>query len=215
MHCREAQSRLNAMLAGETVDSTDAALNQHLAVCSACARQWRAARQMRSMLDQAATEDDAPVKPLSLQRKLVEQRQAVSGALSRWWRRRHQPGLTAGLVGLAAAVLLAAVVPFADYHTVGYDVELDGVSEYLAGDHEQLCDLLFTLDLPDAAVDVSGCDSTCHVLVWDLKSPDEVRLLVRTVSYLSEHRVTSNVTPVVTRTSRTLLDRAQRKLFEG
>ena len=215
MHCREARTRLNALLAGEPVDSGDEALKKHLTDCPACARQWRAARQMRSLLTEASGDDDAPVRPLAAQRKLVEQRRARFGVLSRWWRRRQHPSLVAGLTGLATAVLLAAVVPFADYHTVGYDVELDGVSEYLAADNEQICDLLATLDLPDAAAHVTGCDSTCHVLVWDLKSPEEVRLLVRTVSYLSGHHVTSDVKPIVARTSQTLLDRARQRLFEG
>jgi len=220
MHCRQARSRLNALLSGETVDATavdrhDPALKQHLAECPECARQWRAAGQLRALLDEASGEDTAPIKPLAAQRRLVEHRQAQSGLWTRWFRRQRHPRLALGAAAAVVVLALAALVPFADYRTVGYDLELDNVSEYLAGDQEQLCDLLYTLDLIDAAVDVSRCDTTCHVSVWDLKSPDEVKLVVRAVSYLSEHDVKSSVTPVVTRESRTLLDRAQQTLFEG
>jgi hypothetical protein len=209
---------------GEAAKIEDQRLLDHLAHCPDCAREARAVGTLGQMLQAASADDTGEMAPLPAQRDAVEARVAeLDGSRKRkkqrlaarkygLWRR---PAYTAGLAAVAVALVMVSLVPFGYYRTVGYDVALGGVNKDLALDDERMCDVLFDIGLIEAIIDVTDCDTTCNLLIYDLKSAEEVQLVVAVFDGLSSEEVTTNVTPVVTRTSGSLFERANEQVVTG
>jgi hypothetical protein len=115
---------------------------------------------------------------------------------------------------VAIVALAFALVPFNYHEIISYDIRFGGVSPDLVQEDDRLCEMLSTLGLHEAGVDVLGCDTTCAVRIIDLKSAEEIELVTTALKVASSDRVTMTVTPVRTSGSATLLDRAQDKIFD-
>ena|GEM_PF-1015640 len=224
MRCREARRRLTGFRKGQPVDPEDRELLDHLAECADCAREARAMGTLRQML-LAASEDDAThVTPVSAQKDIVEVRAAQAGRGTLWtrflWFSMEHGGrnrLRYGIgVGVAVALLaVVSLVPFKYDHTVGYDIAFAGVCMELGDDDERMCDVLYELGLEEADIDVWGCDSTCELIVIDLKSEQEVGMVVAAFNGLCPVDPVADVIPVVTSTSGSLLHQANERIFTG
>jgi len=222
MRCSEARRRLTGSRRDEKSILEDRELQAHLSSCPACAREAEAARIMRAVLEGSSADDTSAMMPSVEQRRLVEDRLrgrlSVAGRISDWlnslrywwWRR---PGYTISF-GVAAAVLaVATFVPFSYDRTLGYDVAFAGVCQEVALDDDKICDMLHSLGLGQAAVDLEECDTVCSLNIICLKSREEVSMVVAALESMCQTEVTSSVIPLVDRTSGSLLDRANEKVF--
>jgi len=133
------------------------------------------------------------------------------GAAHPWWLRQPVVGLS---MLVAVLALAAALVPIEYYQTIGYDIRFAGVRPELVEEEEHICNILASLGLDEAAVDLLGCDSTCSLRILDLKSSDEVELVSSAMRSANRSQLTVKVTPLRRAASRTLLDRAQDQLFD-
>lgn len=215
MDCREARHRL--MTSRPESADEDTALQEHLSECDSCAREAHAYGLLNRLYQTAAEDSGKPEMPMADQRRIVQARAArLSRSQSRKSRKvasgraglSHRPVYAAGLVTVAAMLVLFLLVPFGYYRTIGYDLAVEGVNKDLALDDERMCDLFMAVGLVEATIDVVGCDTTCNLLVYDLKSTEEVRLVVSMLDNLSARNLTTNVTPVVARASGSLIQRA-------
>jgi len=224
MRCSEARRRLTGSRRDDLSVLKDRDLLDHLASCPACAREAEAARLMKAVFEGSATDDSLAMLPQEEQRQLVEARAYdhknladrvgawLSGLHYLWWRRPTR----SVSIGLAAAALaVVTFVPFSYDRTLGYDIAFAGVCQEVALDDEKICDMLHSLGLGEAAVDLGECDSVCCLNIICLRSEEEVRLVVSALERMCKTRVTSSVIPLVDRTSSSLLDRANDKVFRG
>jgi hypothetical protein len=209
MNCTEARNRIDTTTEGHAL-TDDTQLHEHLKSCADCRAYIEASGVFEQALQTAAIDDTVPGLTLDEQRRQVEyrlktHRTAVHSSqhhlLSRpAWR----------LTVSAATIALAAImfVPFTRYTTVGYDVSVDGTCMDVALNHDGMCELLGRLGLVDAGVDLIGCDTTCSVAILDLKTEHEARMVVGAMNRLCKKNLISNIVPIRTKSSRTLLERA-------
>ena len=66
----------------------------------------------------------------------------------------------------------------------------------MVADDNIICDMLYSMGLLEAAVDVLGCDSTCSLLIFDLKSREEAQLVVAAFHQVDDDHVKTDVIPV-------------------
>jgi hypothetical protein len=208
MRCRVVREEIDAAGARGAQPMENPEIRAHLEKCSACAEYARASGFLHRSLTRAAADDSVDIIPLKNQRVTVEARLARGVKPERrhsprWLRR---PALAGSLV--VAVLAVVTLVPFSYYRTIGYDLNLDGVSLEIGQDDEVVCDLLHRLGLTEAGVDLHDCDSTCSLSILDLKSEREAYLVVGAIARLSESEVTTDLVPIRTRHSRSLLEKA-------
>jgi hypothetical protein len=67
--------------------------------------------------------------------------------------------------------------------------------------------MLFEMGLMEAAVDVIGCDTTCSLLIFDLKTRTEAQLVAAAFSSIDSLNLNTDVVPVHTTVTRSLWHR--------
>ncbi len=192
MNCREALKRLNELPADRPIES-DRDLRAHLESCPDCAVEADRHRQLRQLLSRAGADDTEHLRPMAVQQ--VE----VSARLARQSEQQHVRRVRRYALGAVTMVVLIATVmlaPWRDGSVTGYELAVDGVSTDLAGDHDRLCDMLFSLGAVNAGVDVAACDTSCQVIIFDLRTRDEARLVEAAIRNLSSNRIKVDVVPV-------------------
>jgi len=225
MRCREARNRIDLLGWNQVQAGADGKLQDHLQLCPACAEYAELSGQFEAALRESRADDVSKVVPLEHQRLQVERRiqaysrqsrrQAPALGWSQLWSFLLRPSVRWAASAVAVAILALAFVPFTQYRTIGYDVSLDGVSRELALNHERICDLLTRLGLNEAGVDIIGCDTTCSVSIFDLKSEHEAHLVLGAIARLGETDLTTNIVPIRAKSSRTLLEQANDLIRRG
>jgi hypothetical protein len=104
-------------------------------------------------------------------------------------------------------ILVLAVIPVSRHRITGWEVALEGVSLELGQDDDLICEMLFEMGLMEAAVDVIGCDTTCSLLIFDLKTRTEAQAVVSAFSSLDSLSLQSDVVPVRSTITRSLWHR--------
>ncbi len=191
MNCREVQDYLNGLRGVDCIDD-DPAVGAHLAVCPTCAAAAEKTRRLQQVLQAASIDDPDRLKSPAAHRVEVAARLTQSQA----GQHRHRRQFAVGSVMVTALVLIGLFAPLRHEPVDGYRMSVDGVSVELAGDHERLCDMLFALGAVNAGVDVGACDTTCTVVIFDLRTRDEARLVEAAIRNLSPGDVTVDVIPV-------------------
>jgi hypothetical protein len=211
MRCREAKSRLSRTAA---LDAPNSELQEHLRVCPKCAEEARLAETMQSILDAASVDDRAAMPPLAEARARIEAAERRQTASRKETRRVsiRRPLIGFGLA-VAAALAVFLLVPFEYQQTIGYEVDVAGVHPGLVEDDITLCDMLYTLGLAEADVDILGCDTTCKVQVLHLKSRDEVQLVLAAFNSINSESVTADIRPIQETSSSSFLSRSRDDLL--
>jgi len=181
-------------------------LSAHLRQCPRCAHEAQLLQCLDRISAAAGENDHSRIIPLAKTRELVEQRvanaeyRAVSG--ERIIIRRWLPsGKAAALVcaALVVAVFFAGQLFFSgesENHIIGYEVAFAGVHKELAEDTEQICYLLWTLELPEADIDDVTCDTTCRVHIVYLQSREEAAKVIEAFSRMGNAYRTVEIIPV-------------------
>jgi len=206
MRCRQARNRLSLSASDSAAITADRELQEHLQACSECAREAAALGLLAQLMATAAEGDRKNLTTLEDQRGLVEararQENQRENRIHNGWTRSLQYG---GVLATAMIVLvMVALVPFGPEQARGYSVAFGGVDLDLAHDDERICNMLYILGLHEAEVDLLGCDTTCNLLIVDLKTKAEANLVVAAMTSLSDDGLTSNVIPITERDESTL-----------
>lgn len=216
MRCREARNRMIQDPSDRTGRAQDTELLNHLTNCRTCTDHAAAAGLLDRLLTVAGENDETYPISIEIQRQQVEARVKAhdiprpAGQLPPFLR------LPRWSMAAAATVLMAlAIIPFASYRTIGYDLNLEGISRDLGEDDEQICLLLHQLGLVEAGVDVISCDTTCSLLILDLKTQREANLVASVLNRLSTTTMTSSIVPIRAKTSRSLLGQANDMIRRG
>jgi len=214
MRCREARLRIDRRSPGDQAVPPDQELTAHLEICRSCAEYFRVVRLLERATQAAAADDGEPVVPIAAMRETVESEPRPLRRPRRFTL-YGKPVLKPAIgFGVAAMLLLLALVPFRYSKVVGYDIRFGGVRPELVQEEERICDMLHSLGLFEAGVDVLGCDTTCSLRIIDLKTTDEVRRVTAAFEHVNKTGLTMLVTPLRGATSSTLLDRAQDRIFD-
>jgi len=220
MRCREARLRLTGSRQNGSAGTEDRELLDHLNQCPACSREAAAAGTLRQILTASSVNDMENVTPLHEQKAQIEarlarhQRLKVNAGTSTRGRLIWQPAFGVGVTLVVAALIAALIlIPFQYDRTIGYEVAFAGVERELVEEDERVCDMLFALGLIEAAVDYLGCDTTCKLTVFDLKSKEEVQLVVAAFAHVNPLDLSSNIIPVRATVSGSLLDRANERIL--
>jgi len=226
MHCREVKNRIDGLTASGEAWTDDPALMEHLNQCPDCARYAAVSDGLNRLLSASREDDVVNTTPIEIQRQQVEARVASNRTPSRtrtvawWWLpdlsvKRH-PVLRLATAVTILIITAIGIMPFTHYHTIGYDLNLNGVDHCLVQNDEQICELLTSLGLVEAGVDRCGCDATaCCLSILDLKSEQEAILVMGAIARLNDETLTTKITPIRAKASRSLLQRAGDILLGG
>ncbi len=235
MQCHEARNKL-AEYNRKGIDiSSDRELMEHIRQCPDCARDLVADNALQKLFTTAGTDDTEGVMPMAEKRVQVEAEAARASGRAGWRRffrwvpaniLMKRPAMSFGTVVAVMVLAILTFVPFDYHHTTGYTITMEGVNEKLAGDIERICDMLHTMGLEDAEVDILSCDTTCYLtgakecdtlcklLFVELKTREEAQRVVSAFTRIDSKDLTTNIEPVRTRTSGTLLDRANKTILQ-
>jgi hypothetical protein len=212
MRCTEARYRIDqTSLEQAPGRADDQDLLRHLQECDDCRAYAQLSDSFERILRVAAIDDTVPGPTLDEQRRRVEARLRNDGRVPRRVARPNpltRPAWRLALSGATIALAAFLFVPFTRYQTIGYDVSVDGTCMEVALNHERMCDMLGNLGLDEAGVDLIGCDTTCCVSILDLKTEREAQMVAGAIARLCEKKVTTSIVPIVSRSTGTLLERA-------
>lgn len=218
MRCSEARLRITGSRRDGYNIKDDPELLEHLKTCSLCNKEAQVAGVLRNIFDITSTDDKTDMIPLEAQKKLIKTVVETNNhPFKQGFRIGHLLGkrATFGVSAVATAVVLIlfTLIPFKYDQVVGYEILFSGVDRDLVEEDATVCDILFNLDLPEADIDFLGCDTTCNLTVQFLKSEEEVQRVITAFSKYNDYEMSSNVIPIHSKTSRSLLEQVDEKLF--
>jgi hypothetical protein len=220
MHCREALDRLNRLESFDT--QPDQELQEHLRSCPTCAQQAEATQQLHQAFIESAVPDMVD------QVTWAEQKQQVEDAASRSHRIRPReipvmsalkrqfylrPRLSASLTAAVVVLLAATLIPFKFDQTVGFEVAVAGVDRDLALNEERINEFLEQLGLSKAQVNVTGCDTTCRLVVSNLRSSSDARLVAKAFEGIGQHHIIVSLNEIKEAVSGSALSHAMHKVL--
>ena len=213
MLCREAKRRLTGSIRDISKLTADRELMEHIRFCPSCNREKELFGILQKLLETGSMDDLSNILPMQEQRFEVEKKIANrSGERKATGKKRRLVFKPIYGLGILAVLIFFILIPFTYYEVIGYEVALGGIDPELAESDEIVCDMLYELGLGDAAVDLHGCDMTCSLVIFDLKSRQEAEIVVAAFSALNVEKMTADVRPVRTPVSGTLFNRANEKL---
>lgn len=186
MRCWQVRKKLAQSERIDRLLTEDPAIQEHLDGCPACAALFRAERRLQDDLDIARTSDKSDNLSFTRLKETVEQRASTHLAkpvkeypsmakLKRSLLTR--PKLSFSLSFAVLFLIAAMLIPFSYDRTVGYEVAFAGVDKNLAMDSDKIQHLLIKLGIDDAKFDVSDCEETCKLKVYQLKSPEDAKII--------------------------------------
>jgi hypothetical protein len=121
-------------------------------------------------------------------------------------------------IGLSAAVAVLALVtliPFSYERTVGYEVAFAGVDPALAMNEGRLRIMLEKLGVADATVELGECETTCELIISDLKEMKECKILTYALQEMGNVEVIYQGLPVRENARGGLIELAEDNVFFG
>ena len=190
MRCEICKQLLHALRSGTVSSSQKAELKEHLLANSRCREEFPLNAEITALLnDLHETMKQAPLS-FGAMRSRVEQTLGKTRTTL----------LPLGITGSIAAVLLVVVISMLSLKpTVSadeYEVSIEGVEPHLVENNEVICDLLETNGLIEAGYDVTGCQKTCAVVIYNLKTKQEAELVVKLFHQLAQEHISSEIIPI-------------------
>ncbi len=218
MHCSEARHRLTGSNRDGFNIENDHELLEHLKNCPDCAKEAQAAKALKEIFDVSSKNDTTNIIPIESQKKLVKaifengnRPTNKEFSFGNFFSKRSTFGVSA--IATAAVLILFTLIPFKYEQVVGYEILFSGIDRDLVEENTTVCDVLFNLGLQEADIDFLECDNTCNLTVQFLKSEKEVNMVISAFSEINDYDLSSNVIPIHTKSSRSLLERVDEKLF--
>lgn len=220
MRCSEIRRRINNINSDLALDKD---LQNHISTCQKCAMLVQAELDLRKSFTEAGVSDDLEIIPWSIQKTRAEaeadhilQRQEkgfnIMKIISKQFTLRPKLSLSLS-VGLAL-LLLITMVPFKIERSIGYEVALAGVDRDLAMDSEKIIKLLQAIGCDDASFDLGDCEATCELKISELKSEDEVKIIVAAFDKMG-NCIVEDITSVDGESTNTLLNHVRNKIKIG
>ncbi|MFH1701408.1 MAG: hypothetical protein ABIE07_12580 [Candidatus Zixiibacteriota bacterium] len=125
----------------------------------------------------------------------------------------RKPAYSITLATFTIILIISAALPLKYKKTIGYEVAFSGVDRNLYDNNNIFCDLLQYLELYDADIDFQGCQSSCSLVVFDLKTEEEAMMVVSAFTQIDADKMKPQVISIQTNESKTLLDHANEKLL--
>ena len=222
MRCHEARQRLIESRGELSNYNRDKELLEHLRQCPDCARLAQTEMILRRDLKSAAADDMTDTIPWSTLKDRVESQAGLASGntqeisfmnkLAQQMKRRPRVGISMAVVVVLLAFL--TLVPFKFERAIGYEVAIAGVDRNLAMDEYKIQQLLDALGIEGVTYDVSDCEATCHLKISDLKSEDDIRIVVTAFNQLGKCEL-EGVVPILEEGSSSLMNQARKKIFIG
>ena len=218
MRCSEARLRITGSRRDGYDISNDRMLQEHLKTCPACYKEAQAASTLKEIFDISSNDDLTNIIPLASQKRVIN---AIVENSNRSKRKRFSIGnllkkrTTFGVsaVVTAAVLILFTLIPFKYEQVIGYEILFSGIDRDLVEENTTICDILFDMGLFEADIDFLECDNTCNLTVQFLKSKEEVEMVITAFSEINHYDLSSNVIPIHTKSSRSLLEQVDDILF--
>lgn len=218
MRCSEARLRITGSRRDGYDINNDRKLQEHLKTCPTCAKEAQAANALKNIFDISSNDDSTNIIPLDIQKRRIKA--IVENDIqsrSKWFsigtllKKRTTFGVSA--IVTAAVLILFFLIPFKYEQVVGYEILFSGIDRGLVEENTTVCDILFDMGLFEADIDFLECDFTCNLTVQFLKSEEEVNMVISAFSEINNYDLSSNVIPIHTKTSRSLLEQVDEILF--
>ena len=188
MRCREAQKKLTESHGIISNHPDHNELRSHVDNCLACTAFARAERILHNEIKAARANDTDGGLSLNETRHSVEKCLKHPAApkpkgISIMKKISHtikiRPRLSYSLAVAVAVFLIITLGPFNFGNKGGYEVAIAGINKNLAVDEARMDKLLQTFGMDGASYTVEGCSSTCKIKIYDLKTKDDVKTIIR------------------------------------
>ena len=222
MSCKEIQRQLDEC-SGRNVELSDE-IKDHLSRCEDCSRVAKSASKLGRIFKTAADEPESDLMSLDNRVRMVAREAESVG-----WAERlsDMAGRVADAISfghrrlamysslITVVLVFVTFVPFGYNRVVGYDLTIGGICPEVAEDHEIVCALLYEQGVEQPVINVTDCDTTCSLIVFDLKSEREIEVAMATYEELGAEATIENVTVVTDRGRRSLLRMAHERIFSN
>ena len=180
-----------------TLNETETSeLETHLRQCPACFEDAKQNDIISSIFKESSEIYEEYIIPQDMMRVRVEKQLEKEVKLP-FWSFFKNPLITSALTIVLLVVGFNYINNQGNTHTpLEYTVSLDGINVAMVEDHEILCDMLYTIGLPDASIDVLGCDTTCELVIYDLKTRQEAEKVVQIMHAIDKDLKNSDIIEV-------------------
>ena len=220
MRCSEIRRRINNINSDLALDKD---LQNHISTCQKCAMLVKAELDLRKSFTEAGVSDDLEIIPWSIQKnraeaeadQILQQEEKgfnIMKTISKQFTLR--PKLSVSLCVGLALLLLITMIPFKIERSMGYEVAIAGVNKDLAMDSEKITKLLKAIGCDDASFNLGDCEATCELKISELKSEDEVKIVVAAFDKMG-NCIVEEITSVDGVSTNTLLNHAKNKIKIG
>ncbi len=217
MRCRQVRNRLNESARADSKRTLDKEILEHLQSCQECARQAQAAAELRrAFVDNCQSDHIDRITWAQLQSQVEAQANLsqpnqsketpLMSTLKSQLKRR--PKLSLGLAVTAVALLAMTLIPLKFDRTIGFEVAVAGVDRDLAFNTEKINEMLSKLGLAEVAVDVTGCEKTCNLIITQLKSEGDAQLVAAAFGNLANSDCRVLVEVISESTTGNVIDKA-------
>lgn len=198
MSCKRIQQLLieakNRQLSKSELDD----IEQHLVSCPVCADDKKWVNILNKLFEESNGKYGMLPIPQEVMKTRVELQMRHSRPRKNFLNIVREP---VWISLLTFAVIIIGVMTFFQVQktangAMAYEVALNGVTPDMVEDNDIICDMLYDVGLTEAAVEVVGCDTTCALVIYDLKTKKEAEMVVNIFNAIEKSDITTDVKPV-------------------
>jgi hypothetical protein len=220
MRCHQVQRRIIRSEGPPDECLRDDKVCRHIENCRKCRLFLQAESMLRHDLRSAASDDMAKTVSFADLKANVEK---LAAKPDNYNNRENilmkiltYPILTKPRLGITLAVIsviiaFVTLVPFHFSRTVGYEVAVATADDDVIIDENKVDDLLKTLGIENASYSLGDCDPKCKVIISDLKSKEDVDILITALDEIGQCKVVY-IKPVIDEDNITIMDEAKHRI---
>lgn len=171
-------------------------LQTHIGRCDVCAAEFEQNSLLTNIILESSAVDETYIIPQEIMRSKVEN-QLRSNKSKLSLRKFFSNPIMVPIFSIA--LILFGFLNFANRpnnNPVTYEVSLDGMDIAIAEDDNILCDIFNLNGLPEASIDIIGCNTTCELVIFDLKTEQEAERVIEILHTIDKNLTNTNIIKV-------------------
>jgi len=171
-------------------------LQSHIDSCTNCASEFEQDSLLTNIIQSGSEVDETYIIQQEIMRSKVENQLRYQNSKPTIKNFLYNPIIVSML---SIVLIIFGYLNFTnnpDNDPVAYEVSLDGMNLAIAEDDNLLCDIFNTYGLPEVSVDIIGCNITCELVIFDLKTEQEAEKVIEILHTIDKNLTNTNITKV-------------------
>lgn len=194
MSCKNIKQLIAESIDRNLTEQEKSEIEIHSENCPLCFEQMKRENLLSQLFSVSTEIDDSYIIPQNIMKNRVEQQLKDSNTSRPFVNLIKKPIL---IPLFSAALILFAITFFfteeKNNNLFAYEVSLDGIALEMVDDNDLICEMLYTIGLTEASFDVIGCDTTCALVIFDLKSKQEAEMVVNIFHAIDKQTIKTDV----------------------